>query len=313
MALATERSRPTQESDPQPPIRSLQVLSSGSGEQHKEHRYGTRLPQLWWVLFSRSWVELPIHYYLLDHQDGLVLFDTGLDPAIATDRNYISSPLGRFLLRRIFRLHISEEDQLDKVLAARGVSAADVRKAVISHLHFDHVGGIAKIPQAELLVSDREWVQLSGPHPEHDWILREHIEIPGAKWQPFAFEPTDDPLFEAFDGVFDVAGDGSMILLPTPGHTPGSLSMLVRSGEWPPILLIGDLAYVGDMLMRDAVPGTGDAKALRASFAKVRKLKERLPDLVIVPSHDANAAAALAWAAEAADANGTADAHQSSS
>ncbi len=296
MALATERSRSTEKADPRPPIKSLQVLSSGSGEQHREHRYGTRLPQLWWVLFSQSWIELPMNYFLLDHRDGLVLFDTGLDPAIATDRNYISSVLGRFLLHRIFRLHISEEDRLDKVLDEHGVSAADVRKAVFSHLHFDHVGGISNIPQADLLVSEREWAQLSGPHPEHDWILREHIEIPGAKWQPIAFEPTDDPLFAQFDGVFDVAGDGSMILLPTPGHTTGSLSMLVRSGDWPPVLLIGDLAYAADLLMRDAVPGTGDAKVLRASFAKVRKLKEQLPDLVIVPSHDTEAANALAFA-----------------
>ena len=72
--------------------------------------------------------------------------------------------------------------------------------------------------------------------------------------------------------------------------------MLVRSGDWPPVLLIGDLAYAADLLMRDAVPGTGDAKVLRASFAKVRKLKEQLPDLVIVPSHDTEAANALAFA-----------------
>ena len=76
-------------------------------------------------------------------------------------------------------------------------------------------------------------------------------------------------------------------LLPTPGHTPGSSSLLVRTPQLPPILLIGDLAYNVDMLMEDRVPGTGDAKLLRQSYAKVRQLKQMLPELVLVPSHDA--------------------------
>lgn len=105
-------------------------------------------------------------------------------PAIASDRNYISSPVGRLLLRRIFRLHVGAEDRLDRVLAANGVDADEIRTAVISHLHFDHVGGIAHIPRAELIVGEREWAQLSEPHPEREWILREHIEIAGARWRP---------------------------------------------------------------------------------------------------------------------------------
>lgn len=279
-------------------IKSLRVMSSGWGEQHKEHRFGSPMPQLWWVLTSRSWVKLPINYFLIDHHDGLVLFDTGLDPAISSDPGYISSALGRFLLRRIFRLHITKEDRLDKVLAANGVAASDIRTAVFSHLHFDHVGGIAHIPQADLIVGDREWALLSEPHPEREWILREHIEIPQARWNPVAIQPTEDPLFEGFEGMYDVAGDGSMVLLPTPGHTPGSLSMLVRNKGWAPILLVGDLTYDASLLESGTVPGTGDAATLRASYEKVRRLQKRLPDLVIVPSHDFSAADTIAAATQ---------------
>ncbi|MCK0126347.1 N-acyl homoserine lactonase family protein [Gelidibacter sp. F2691] len=269
-----------------PLISSIQVFSSGWGGQHDEHRFGTWKPRLWWALTSRSWNKIPLSYFLIVHRDGSILFDTGLDPAIATDRNYITSAIGRFLLRRIFQLHITKDDQLDRILAKSGFNARDVRLAVISHLHFDHVGGIAQIPQAKLLVSKREWAQLSQPHPEHEWILKEHIEIPGANWQPFAFQSTDDPLFEGFDGVYDVVGDGSIVLLPTPGHTPGSISMLIRQSGWAPILLVADLTYDPQLLEQDITPGTGDAAELRASFAKVRTLKQRLPDLEIVASHD---------------------------
>ncbi len=274
-------------------IKSVHVFSTGSGAQHKEHRYGSWMPRLLWVLTSRSWVDLPINVFLIEHEDGFVLFDTGLDPALKTDPNYISQAIGRFLVDRIFRFEIMPDDKLGKQLERIGVAPALVTKAILSHLHFDHVGGIADIPQAELLVSEREWEQLSDPHPEHEWILREHIEISGAKWRPIKFQSMNDPLIVPFGVGYDVMGDGAMVLLPTPGHTPGSMSLLLRSVGMPPILLSGDLAYEEQSIMEDRVPGTGDVKMLRASYAKIRELKAILPDLVIVPSHDEKAAHAL--------------------
>lgn len=278
---------PASEADRQ--IASVRVLNCGCAEQHEEHRYGSRMPQLWWVFLGRSWVPVPLQCFLIDHRDGLVLFDTGIDPAIRSDKRYIKQAIGRFLLPRIFRLQVKETDRIDRVLSAAGVASSDIQKAVISHLHFDHVGGIALIPQADLLVSAREWAILSESHPEYEWILREHIEIPSAKWRQISFEPTDDPLFEGFDGIHDVADDGSMILLPTPGHTAGSMSMLIRQDGWDPILLVGDLTYEAALLEDDIVPGTGDREALRASFAKVRRLKQCLPGLAVVASHDFSA------------------------
>ncbi len=286
-----EASIPIQESEA--PISSVRALRCGRVEQHKEHRYGSRLPQLWWVFFGRSWVPLPLQSFLIEHRDGLVLFDTGIDPAIQFDKTYIKQAIGRFLLARIFRLHLTEADRIDHVLAGAGVAPGDIRTAVLSHLHFDHVGGIAQIPQADLLVSAREWAILSEPHPEQEWILREHIEIPGAKWRQITFQPSDDPIFKGFEGIHDVAGDGSMILLPTPGHTAGSMSMLIRREGWDPILLVGDLTYEAALLDRDIVPGTGDRKTLLASFEEVRKLKSQLPGLVVVASHDFGADAAI--------------------
>jgi N-acyl homoserine lactone hydrolase len=286
LAAASGISGPRNWEDTEATIRSVQVLRSGSGEQHREHRYGSGKPLLWWVLTSRSWIKLPINYFLIEHKDGPVLFDTGLDPSIVSNPQYIKNPVGRFLLKRIFRLHISEKDRMKTVLATIGQAPENIRTAVISHLHFDHVGGIADIPQADLLVSQQEWAQLSEPHPERKWILKEHINIPHARWRPITFQPSADPLFIEFEGIYDVAGDGSMILLPTPGHTPGSLSMLIRCQGWAPILLIGDLTYEASLLQNDTAPGVGDASVLRKSFAKVRQLKTCLPDLVIVPSHD---------------------------
>ncbi|WP_420338425.1 N-acyl homoserine lactonase family protein [Roseibium sp.] len=272
------------------PVKSVRVLNCGRAEQHTEHRFGSRLPRLWWVFFGRNWVPLPLQCFLVEHRDGLVLFDTGIDPEILSNQGYIKQAIGRFLLPRIFKFQLTDRDRIDHVLASVGVAASDIRTAVISHLHFDHVGGIAQVPQADLLVSDREWAILSEPHPEREWILRDHIEIPSAKWRQISFAPTDDPLFKGFDGIHDVAGDGSMILLPTPGHTAGSISMLIQQDGWDPILLVADLTYDAALMEKGIVPGVGDGATLLASFAKVRALQDRLPNLTIVPSHDFSAA-----------------------
>lgn len=279
-------------------IRAVHTLTTGHVEQHSEHRYGTSKPLMWWVLTSKSWIKAPITAYAIEHRDGLVLFDTGVNPALVSDPDYISSPIGRYILKKVFRLHIDPEDALDKQLESAGLAAADVHKVVISHLHFDHIGGIAHVPQATLLVSMDEWRQLDEPNPERDWILREHIELPGAKWQPIEFEPTSDPLLAPFGVCYDCMGDGSMILLPTPGHTRGSMSLLVRSDGIPPLLFVGDLTYELEPLHKDQLPGIGNVEQLKDSFAKVRELEKSLPGLIVVPSHDPFAAGKLVAAME---------------
>ena len=279
-----------------PAIKAVHVITTGHVEQHEEHRYGTSKPLMWWVLTSRSWVKAPIHAFAIEHRDGLVLFDTGVDPALVSNPDYIDSPIGRFILKKVFRFHIGPGDALDKQLEAIGLAPTDVRKVVTSHLHFDHIGGIAHVPQAQLLVSREEWQQLAAPHPEREWLLREHIELPGANWQPVEFMPTDNPLLAPFGGCYDCMGDGSMVLLPTPGHSPGSMSMLVRSSGLPPLLFVGDLTYELESLDKDQVPGIGDAEQLRNTFSKIRELRTALPDLVVLPSHDPLAKESLAAA-----------------
>lgn len=292
--------------DSSPLIESVHVFSTGTGQQHTEHRYGSRAPKTWWALTSRSWVDMPINVFVVEHRDRLVMFDAGLDPAVVSDPNYVDSAIGRFFMRRAFRFHIGPDDTVATNLRRLGLRAEDVGTVVCSHLHFDHVGGIADVLQADLLVSGDEWRQLEGAHPDRDYIFRQHIELPGAKWRPVEFTATSDPLLAPFGGSYDVMGDGTLTLLPTPGHTVGSLSMLVRDVDRPPLLLIGDLSYSPDLLEQDRLPGIyADKAELRESFAKVRALKARLPDLVILGSHDPAAAELLHTAF--GDAAGAAD------
>jgi glyoxylase-like metal-dependent hydrolase (beta-lactamase superfamily II) len=274
-------------------VKSVSVISTGTGEAHREHIYGTRKPALWWIFFGRQRVSIPINVYIIEHSDGLVLFDTGQDRAVMTDPDYWPAGLTGFIFRHVFRFHIGPDDTLTRQLELSGYSVADVKKAVISHLHGDHIGGIREILHADLVVSSEAWDHMLQPHSERHFIFRRDIDLPDAKWQRISFQPTDDPSIAPFTHAFDLMGDGSMILLPTPGHCPGSLSMLVRRDGAPPLLLVGDLCYGLELLERCQLPGTGDRKKLRASYAKVLALKERMPDLVILPAHDPGAAEAL--------------------
>ena len=267
-------------------VRSVSVITTGTAEVHYEHIYGSSMPALWWIFFGRQWVTVPVNVYIIEHSDGLVLFDTGMDRAVMTEPDFWPGGFTGTIMRHLFRFHIGPDDTLTRQLEKSGYSGAEVRKVVISHLHCDHAGGISEIPQAELLVSEEEWRWMSGPHPERHMVFRRDIKIEGAKWNQISLQPTEDPSVAPFTNAFDLMGDGSMVLLPTPGHTPGSLSMLVRRDNAPPLLLIGDLTYGVELLERGQLPGTGDKKKLLASFAKVLALKKRMPDLVILASHD---------------------------
>lgn len=275
-------------------VRAVSVLSTGTVEIHPEHAYGTRKPLYWWLLTSRKWTQpRPINVYVIEHAKGLVLFDTGQDRASVTDDSYFPSGLTGLVYDRLARFHIGEEETLTAQLATLGYEPSDVDTAILSHLHEDHMGGLRELKDADLMVSATEWAELSKLAPEPRGFLRKHIQIPGLKWQQIALDSTNDPTLAPFTNALDVMGDGSLVLLPTPGHTPGSMALLVRRGSGSPLLLVGDLTYEAGLLERRQIPGVGNRRRLLEATDKVLALKERMPDLVVLPAHDPTAAARL--------------------
>lgn len=79
----------------------------------------------------------------------------------------------------------------------------------------------------------------------------------------------------------------------TPGHTAGSVSLLVRRGNMAPLLLAGDLTYGAELLQRGQLPGVGARRQLAESTRKVLALQEQLPGMVVLPAHDPTAARRL--------------------
>jgi N-acyl homoserine lactone hydrolase len=215
------------------------------------------------------------------------------DQASVADGTYFPGGVTGYLYHRLARFDIGEHDTLTARLATLGYAPADVDTAIVSHLHEDHIGGLRELTGSALLVSAAEWAELAKPAPELRGFLRSHTRLPGLTWHQVSLEPTDDPALAPFTESLDVMGDGSLVLLPTPGHTAGSVSLLVRRTGRPPLLLAGDLTYGADILRRGQLPGVGNRRRLAESSRKVLALAEQQPGLVVLPAHDPTAAQRL--------------------
>jgi N-acyl homoserine lactone hydrolase len=173
-------------------------------------------------------VVLPVPSWAIEHPAGLVLFDAGLHRHLQTD----PSRVGQVMRDTVVDFRTGEE--LPARLAAAGYDAADVTVAVISHLHFDHVGGVADLPNARLVVQAAEW--RAGHHPRL---------VEAGVYDPAEFDVGHET--ELVDGEHDVFGDGTIVSIPTPGHTKGHQALRVELASGP-VVLTGDCIYFEAML-----------------------------------------------------------------
>jgi N-acyl homoserine lactone hydrolase len=275
-------------------IRGVSVISTGRVEIRPQHVRSTGSPLFWWLLTSRRWTKpRPINVYVIEHGSGLVLFDTGQDRRSVTDAAYFPGGVVGVLYRRLARFTLREGDTLTAQLAAAGYNIADVHTVVLSHLHQDHIGGLRELGHARIVVSAAERAELSRRAAVLDGFLAEHISLPGLRWHEVAPTPLDDPLVAPFDAAHDLFGDGRLLVVPTPGHTPGSVSLLLRERGMPHMLFVGDLTYDVSLLAAEAVPGVGKRPMLLATTRLVNEYVRRNPGTLVLAAHDPAAASTV--------------------
>lgn len=200
--------------------------------------------------------RLPFPIFLIEHNDGLVLFDAGLDPAAVND------PAGVYgeVAERI-DIDFREPHLIDTNLDRLGYGREDVATVVASHLHFDHAGGLRLFPHARTVVGhgEREYART----PErfcHGWYRDEDFaDDLGLQWDVVAAD-------------LDLFGDGALTALYLPGHSPGSLALRVRLPTTTFVLsgdtvhsrqdLAGEFHYFGDV----------DSRQARASLRRLNHL-----------------------------------------
>ena len=225
--------------------------------------------------------EAPVSSVLLRHAQGNVMFDTGCHPSVATDAVSRWGPL-----TKVMTPVMAKDDHVLTGLASLGLTPDDVDLVVCSHLHPDHCGCNVFFTRATVLAHARELEAVQAAGAEAQGYLR-------VEWDHGL--PTD-----AIDGERDLFGDGRIVLLPLPGHTPGTLGALVALEHSGQFLLASDTVSVRETLDQDIVPrNTWNAEALERSLAEIRRIAAQ--GATVLCGHDDRQWRTLRKGAEAYD------------
>ena len=205
--------------------------------------------------------------YLIRHGDRYMLWDTGLTDALVG--NTFDNAAQTLRLRR------SLVDQLRQI----GVRPEQIELVGISHWHFDHTGQAGRFPHARLLMGRGDVDLLRGtPSPDQDSTdaLAHWLNGPGQ--------------LEQVSGDHDVFGDGRVVMLTTPGHTPAHYALLVRLASGP-VLLTGDLYHFTEQVANRGVPPFNHNRAdTLASMDRFDRIARNLGARVIIQHEPADIA-----------------------
>jgi N-acyl homoserine lactone hydrolase len=174
---------------------------------------------------------LPVNVVAVEHPAGVCVFDSG-QTARAARRGYFPRWYPFF---RLARFELSADDEAGAQLRRRGVDPGHVRWVVLSHLHTDHAGGLHDFPRATLVAGAAEWRRARGLGGR----LRGYLPLAWPSGGPVVLAGPRVAPGQPFAWSHDLAGDGALTVVPTPGHTPGHVALVVRDGERT-LLLLGD-------------------------------------------------------------------------
>ena len=180
-------------------------------------------------------VMMPVNMYIIDHPKGLVVFDTGNNVAIS-DGN-CKSHWNSWICDAL-QPSQTREEVIDRQLEKVDYSVGDVKIVITSHSHLDHIGNIEMFPDAIHVIQKKELYQAWWP---------EKFQRGGAHVMADYDDARDFTYFE-LDGDYDLFGDGSMVVISTPGHTLGHQSVKVQLADTGTVLLTQDAVWVEENL-----------------------------------------------------------------
>jgi len=251
-------------------VRRPQMESRGRGPARLAH-----------MLFDPEWSDwLPIYVWVIEHDEGIIVVDTG-ETTRVHERGYL--PRWHPFFRRAAQFSVHPEEELGPQLRALGIGSRDVRQVVVTHLHTDHAGGLRHLTGSRVWVAPGEFKRASGMTGP----IMGYLPARWPKWWQPEFIRFDRRPIGPFEHAMPLTTRGDVLIVPTPGHTPNHVSVLVL-GE-PSFLLAGDTSYNQNLLLARKIDGVSpDPDVTRKTHARILGLAQDRP-LVYLPSHDPDA------------------------
>jgi glyoxylase-like metal-dependent hydrolase (beta-lactamase superfamily II) len=192
--------------------------------------------------------------YIIKHDNDYLLWDTGHSMTAPNVAPKVS------IVDQLAKIHVTPEQ---------------IKFVGISHYHADHTGQVASFPTATLLIGQGDWDAITSPHPAQ-----------GVNYKPFEKWAKGEGKVEPLPLDKDVFGDGSVIMLATPGHTPGHHSLLVKLAKRN-FVISGDAVHFRENWETDGVPSFNFNRAYTiASIERLKKIVSNLHATLII-QHDA--------------------------
>jgi N-acyl homoserine lactone hydrolase len=222
---------------------------------------------------------------LIRHPKATFLYDTGLCAEVSA---YVEQqPL---LFRKTlgnFRL----EQSLTSHLQQLQMTAHDIDFVLLSHLHWDHVSGIPDLPGVMLRINRVEYEAAKlGLLDANNGLVRHLMGN-----NPMALFDCAGPSYMGFRSSYDLFGDGSIILVPLPGHTAGNTGMIINRASGSRVFLLGDAVWVAPNFQRPATMHpfiwsnvTSDDATARSTLIDLHHFSQRHPLIPLIAMHDAD-------------------------
>jgi len=250
----------------------------------------------WVTLRGGRWqpVDFPAHCALIIHPSfGPILYDTGYADHFGEETRTLPNALYRW----VTPVQLPIEQQLGSQLSALGVNLEDVGRVLVSHLHADHVAGLRDVPKARFTALRADVIENIGRRGIG--AVRRGF-LPGLLSDDFdrRLDFADDcdavdlgTAWSPFTRGYDLLGDGSIIGVPLPGHSPAQLGLVMWNTDGQPVMLVADACWSTRALNENRLPSLiarpmmHNWSRYRATLTDLHGLRCSRPDLQMLPSH----------------------------
>jgi N-acyl homoserine lactone hydrolase len=225
---------------------------------------------------------------LLDHPGGTWLVDGGMAVGYEASMRDVKGFVG-FAMRQASK-GWTRTGSPDEAVRLAGVDPAGLKGAILSHGHFDHLGGLLDLPGVPIWAPSAELEEASAVSAGGKGsFLPAEARALGPRGRPIVF---DGPPIGPYPASWDLYGDGSAVIVPMPGHTPGSVGTLLRLADGRRLFHVGDTVWVREGYEAREPKGwiassfDSDREGTDLQIQQLWQLHRADPDLVILPAHD---------------------------